>query len=570
MITKFLLSMIALIFLKYQCNCETPESVSRNFKKAAVCAGVDECAEIGLSILKKGGTAVDSAIATMICNGLIHMHIAGYGGGFFMTIYQSDTKKVSFLNAKEKSPKETSEYSYKQLPLDEKTGLRIAVPGEIAGYAKAHEKFGKIPWSDLFQPTIDLCKKGFKITKTLHDALEKSQSDIENDETLRELFMDKETNSQSLKREGDLVKPTALCETLVTIASKGAGEFYNGTLAKTIVEDLQSQSSIITEDDFSDYEAEWLEPLSIKLSNDLTLHTSSVPSSGGLLTLIMNILNEFNFTPNSLNGTDNTSLTYHKIMESFKWSFPQKYKLGDSKFSKKILDLLVNEFTSKDYAKSIKKKINEKKTSNKESDYGGKESVEDQGTAQVSVIDSNGNAVSATSSINAPFGSGIVSKRTGLIFNNAMDGFWTPTVTGPTGGEETQDGNRIDAQKKPLSSMLPTIITDSNGDVKVVIGGTGGTKIITSVSFVLARYLWMGEDMKTAIDADRIHYQDIIMRVGAEKMDDVVQNLKRKYGHRVVLLKEPHSAICSLSKENGVINGVADGRRGGNVAGIDE
>ncbi|KAF7989875.1 hypothetical protein HCN44_008549 [Aphidius gifuensis] len=547
MITKFLLSIIALIFLKYQCNCETTESVSRNFKKAAVCAGADECAEIGLSILKKGGTAVDSAIATMICNGLVHMHIAGYGGGFFMTIYQSDTKKVSFLNAKEESPKETTD------------GLRIAVPGEIAGYAEAHKKFGsgKISWSELFQPTIDLCKNGFKITKTLHDALEKSQSDIENDETLRELFMDNKTNSQSLKREGQLVNQTTLCKTLATIALNGSSEFYNGTLTKTIVDDLQKQ----------DLPTEWLEPLSIKLSNDLTLHTSNVPSSGGLLTLIMNILDEFNFTPNSLNGTDNTSLTYHKIMETFKWSFPQKYKLGDSKFSKKIFDLLANEFTSKDYAKSIKKKINETKTSNTESDYGGKESVNDQGTAQVSVIDSKGNAVSATSSINAPFGSGIVSKSTGLIFNNAMDAFWTPTVTGPTGGEESQDGNRIDAQKKPLSSMLPTIITDSKGDVKVVIGGTGGTKIITSVSFVLARYLWMGENMKTAIDANRIHYQDIVMKVGTEKMDNVAQKLKKNYGHRVVLLKEPHSAICSLSKENGIINGVADGRRGGNVTG---
>ncbi|XP_044014151.1 glutathione hydrolase 1 proenzyme-like [Aphidius gifuensis] len=498
------------------------KSVSRNFKKAAVCAGADECAEIGLSILKKGGTAVDSAIATMICNGLVHMHIAGYGGGFFMTIYQSDTKKVSFLNAKEESPKETTEYSYKQLPLDAKSGLRIAVPGEIAGYAEAHKKFGsgKISWSELFQPTIDLCKNGFKITKTLHDALEKSQSDIENDETLRELFMDNKTNSQSLKREGQLVNQTTLCKTLATIALNGSSEFYNGTLTKTIVDDLQKQDlpSIITEDDFSNYKAEWLEPLSIKLSNDLTLHTSNVPSSGGLLTLIMNILDEFNFTPNSLN----------------------------------------------DYAKSIKKKINETKTSNTESDYGGKESVNDQGTAQVSVIDSKGNAVSATSSINAPFGSGIVSKSTGLIFNNAMDAFWTPTVTGPTGGEESQDGNRIDAQKKPLSSMLPTIITDSKGDVKVVIGGTGGTKIITSV---LARYLWMGENMKTAIDANRIHYQDIVMKVGTEKMDNVAQKLKKNYGHRVVLLKEPHSAICSLSKENGIINGVADGRRGGNVTG---
>lgn len=125
----------------------------------------------------------------MICNGLIHMHVAGYGGGFFMTIYQSDTKKVSFLNAQEESPKETTEYSHQQLPLGAKSGLRIAVPGEIAGYAEAHEKFGKISWSELFQPTIDLCKKGFKITKTLHDALEKSQNVIENDETLRYNFL---------------------------------------------------------------------------------------------------------------------------------------------------------------------------------------------------------------------------------------------------------------------------------------------------------------------------------------------------------------------------------------------
>ncbi|XP_044004823.1 glutathione hydrolase 1 proenzyme-like [Aphidius gifuensis] len=456
MFSKYILTTtVALVLLKYQCYSADP-SVSAQFKKSAVCAGANKCAEIGSSTLNNGGSAVDAAIATMICNNLVHPHLAGYGGGFFMTIYDKANKHVDFLNAREKAPGDISKAS--------KTGVNsIAVPGEIAGYAVAHKKYGKLSWAALFEPTIKLCESGYQVSKALEKALDSSADILNKDETLRALF----ASGGDTKNEGDPVKPGKLCETLKAIASKGADEFYKGGVATSIIDDLKKKSGALTLNDLSSYTAEWGNPLKTTLLDDLTLYTANAPGGGAPLALALNLIDEYG---NELANPD-AALRIHRLSEIWKYSVAAKSKLGDPKFSS--LDGLLKAMTSDAYAKDIKSKINDKETYHDASHYGVNADVQDEGTAQVSIIDADGNAVSATSSLNGPFGSGVVSESTGIIMNSALSDF-----------SPESEANKIAPNKRPLSSMAPSIIIDSKDNVKIVIGATGGPKITTAVSSV--------------------------------------------------------------------------------------
>uniref|UniRef100_A0A034WXQ8 Venom gamma-glutamyl transpeptidase n=1 Tax=Aphidius ervi TaxID=37627 RepID=A0A034WXQ8_APHER len=539
MFSKYILTTtVALVLLKYQCYSADP-SVSAQFKKSAVCAGANKCAEIGSSTLNAGGSAVDAAIATMICNNLVHPHLAGYGGGFFMTVYNKANKNVDFLNAREKAPGDISKES--------KTGVNsIAVPGEIAGYAVAHKKYGKLSWGALFEPTIELCKSGYQISKALKKAIDSSADIINKDETLKALFI----TDGKLKKEGDLVTPDKLCETLKTIAREGADKFYKGNIATSIIDDLKKKSGALTTDDLSSYTAEWASPLKTTLLNDLTLYTANAPGGGGPLALALNLIDEYG---NDLANPD-AALRLHRLSEIWKYSIAAKSNLGDPKFSS--LDALLKTMTSDAYAKKIKSQINDKETYHEASHYGVNADVQDEGTAQVSIIDADGNAVSATSSLNGPFGSGVVSESTGIIMNSALSDF-----------SPESEANKISPNKRPLSSMAPSIIVDSNDNVKLVIGATGGAKITTAVSSVLVRYLWLKQELKEAVDGPRFHQEVFPMELSYEEPSDIVTQLKEVYGHNTVEMKGITSAICALSREGDSILGVADGRRGGSVQG---
>ncbi|KAI4497650.1 hypothetical protein M0802_007190 [Mischocyttarus mexicanus] len=505
----------------------------RVFKRGAVCADGAPCAVIGKNILEKNGSAVDATIASMICNGLVNMQSMGLGGGFLMTIYDKATASAYVLNARDRAPLLANATMYSGKPEEASSigPLSIAVPGEVAGYWEAHKRFGKLPWADLFQPSIELCEKGYTLSDIQYDGIGYNEKNIYKDPILNKLFIDPKTNKSV--NIGSIIKHDTLCETLRIIAKENATVLYNGTLGETVVEDLQKRGSIITMEDFNAFRATWEKPVEEKFSNGVQLFTPGTPGSGSLLSFILNIFDDFQFTSESLSDFNSTILTYHRMLETYKYAYALRGNMGDKDF----VDMT-----------EIRMKIQDAKTWNDPKHYGASinSNIEDHGTAHLSVLAQNGDAVSVTSTINFYFGSGVTSERTGILFNNAMDDFGIPFKTNYFGVPPSPN-NYIEPGKRPMSSMVPSILVDENGDVKLVVGASGGTKITTAVSQVIAKILWMGNTVKEAVDAPRIHHQlfpaEVAYEYGVPKQ--VIDGLKN-LGYKTSRYRKRGSVVCVI------------------------
>ncbi|CAH2003890.1 unnamed protein product [Acanthoscelides obtectus] len=531
--------------------------------KGAICADGPPCAEIGKEILMKGGSAVDATIAAMFCNGIVTMQSMGLGGGFLMTVYIKEEKKAYSLNAKEKAPINAKMELYDDATKSKNGPLAIGVPGELKGYWTAYKKFGKLPWKDLIQPTIELCERGYNMTRHQHDSL--SKTNLHNDSNLMSWFKDKDG---TFKKVGSKIVPTKLCKTLRLIATNGGNDLYNGTLSKMLVEDIEEIGGIITKEDLLKYEAQWQQPISVTFNNEDRLFSAPPPGSGVLLGLILNILDGYNFTRASIDGVNNTVLTLHRMIEAFKYGYAKRTELGDTDYNE--LSRLLSDLTSKSYAEDIRRKISDNSTSYEPKDYGAVfYSSEDHGTAHLSILAPNGDAVSITSSVNIYFGSGHTSRQTGIVLNSVMDDFSYPNFKNYF-GLIGSPANVMEPGKRPLSSMCPTIIIDKNGEVKMVVGASGGTRITSAVAQVIMRTLWFGDNLKEAIDAPRVHHQLIPMETNYEYglIQPIVDGLKAVGHHMIRDVSRGSSIICGLLRKAGKIIGNADWRKGGDVYGL--
>lgn len=342
-------------------------------------------------------------------------------------------------------------------------------------------------------------------------------------------------------------------------------DFYNGTISKMLVEDIKELGGIITAEDFRNYEVQWMEPISFNFQNGDTVYTSPPPGSGAILSFILNILDGYKFDKNSIEDLNKTILTYHRIVEAYKYSYAKRTELGDTNFVN-ISELLSN-LTSREYADNIRSKIMDNTTFQDPKHYGAiYYDKGDHGTAHISIIDQNGDAVSVTSSINLFFGAGVTSKQTGIIFNSVMDDFSFPYFENYFGLPGSPH-NEMKPEKRPLSSMSPTIIVDKDGEAKMVIGAAGGSVITTSVAWTIIRSLWFGENIKEAVDAPRIHHQLYPMQIMYEY--GVIQQILDgliALGHKIK--RNLVSVICALKKDNGQIYANADYRKGGDVYGL--
>ncbi|CAG9786845.1 unnamed protein product [Diatraea saccharalis] len=535
------------------------------FQKAAVCTDAPQCSDIGRHILSINGTAVDAAVAAMFCNGILNQQSMGLGGGFFMTVFIKSEEKAYTVNAREKAPAAaTPDMFHGNIDKASKGGLAVGVPGELRGMWAAHQRWGRLPWKSLVAPTLEFCKYGFPISKVLYDGLEAAPY-IKNDPNLSKMF----TIKGMFHTPGTIVKPSeAFCNTLQIIAEKGADELYNGSLATSFAEDLNTAGSIITLEDLRNYQAEIQEPISFSLGNGDALYAPPPPSSGMILGYILSILQGYNFNAASINTTDDKILTYHRIIEAFKFAYATRTKLGDMNYLN--LKELMNNVTDPKYGEAIRLKINDDRTSNDSLFYGAEQySRPDAGTAHISIIAPNGDAVSITSSVNYYFGAGFTTLKTGIIMNNVMDDFSSPGFVNYF-GLQPSPANFIAPGKRPLSSMSPSILVDRNGNAKMVVGASGGTKITTAVALVIMRKLWFDQTIKEAVDEPRFHHQIFPMKIEYEFgiLADVIKGLRAK-GHGVQRYKGRGSIVCALFRNRTGIYANADFRKGGDVAGMD-
>ncbi|XP_070202502.1 glutathione hydrolase 1 proenzyme-like isoform X2 [Littorina saxatilis] len=533
---------------------------SHRYKHAAVASDVSECSTIGKDLLQAGGNAVDSAIGTLLCMGVTDAQSMGIGGGFFMTIYNRTTRTSVSVDARETAPANASEDMFEGNPDASATGaLSIAVPGEIRGYWLAHQQYGRLPWSQLFDPAIRMTSSGFKVPKSLADALEDDRETILNVTSLRKAYLNPKTGD--LYKTGEIMILPELSETLRKISEGGEAAFYNGSLTDDLLKDLEDIESIITKEDLLNYKALLKTSSEITLDDGMKVFSTPPPASGVLLSFMLNVLDGYNLTLSDLEGDDNTIRTLHRVVETFKFAYAKRTDLADENFVN-VTGLVAN-LTSRAFADHIRSLITDNSTHNI-SYYG--PTFYDRfttSTAHLSMVDEEGNAVAVTSTINARFGSKRRGMRTGIVFNDEMDDFSSPNITNIF-GIPPSPANFIKPGKRPLSSMCPTVIVDPQGDVRLVVGGAGGSRITTATAYVATRELWLGESVDTAVSALRLHHQLLPDYISYETgFDQKVLNGLEQLGHKTKSANVGKSIVQAISRQGGMLYAASDFRKGG-------
>ncbi|XP_026669040.1 glutathione hydrolase 1 proenzyme-like isoform X3 [Ceratina calcarata] len=513
-------------------------------------------------MLAKGGSAVDAAIAALLCEGVASLHSMGLGGGFLMTIWDANTKTADYLDAREVAPGKADRDMFKGDPeLAKYGGLAIAVPGELMGYWEAHRKYGKLAWSELFEPTISLCETGSIVTTYLHNYLHSKEEKIKKEKSLAEILINPKTNTTW--KQGDRIKRPQLKKTLQKIANLGPSIFYNGSIGDELVKEIKAFNGIIEKEDLRNYKVKWSKPINTTFGV-FTMYTAPPPGSGAILAFILNVLE--GIIPSS-----NENVMWQNIVETFKWAYARRNELADPDYTPPDYDIaaLLANLTSMDYAKEIRHKIKIDKTSNDPEYYGAVTvTPNDSGTSHVSVLAPDGSAVSVTSTINQVLGAMIRSTSTGIIFNDEMDDFSSPNMIN---GFDLPPSpvNYIKPGKRPMSSMSPTIILDDKGDVRLVIGAAGGTKIISAVAIATVLNLFSGYQINHAVEALRLHHQLLPMKVENErKFAPTVLSYLHSIGHNVSTYGGIGSAVTAVAKQHGHIIASSDFRREGKTAGF--
>lgn len=520
---------------------------SGSFKHAAVSADSLRCSEIGRNMLLEGGSAVDGAIAALLCTAVVNPQSMGIGGGSILTV-RNKTGHVKIYNFRETVPLTSKLNLLRDCPttFTFSTGSQwIGVPGELRGYAEVHKQYGKLPWDKLFQPTIKLAREGIPMPAFLGNFLnlDMVKSYVEQSSLCEILCKNK-----TALGKGDTLKFSKLADTLETIAEKGVDEFYSGKIGRDLIQDIKAAGGTLTMKDLESFhvkvEDAWTVPL-----GDTKMHIPPPPAGGALLAFILRIMEGFSLTSDSLVGDEKIQL-YHRYIEAAKFANGQKRSICDPKFHNSTrADHLINP----SFINHIRKRIFSNRTHDNSYYNNIKPSLDQMGTTHVSVLDEDGLAVSATSTINQLFGGAVYSSRTGIILNNELADFC----------------GRADSLKpgeQPPSSMTPVIVESKSGGI-LVIGGSGGSLITSAVALSIMNRLWLGMNLKDAIDAP-ILFVDASNNVNFDRGFDqsVIDGLKA-LGHKVGNWKYFVNVVNAIEKEHGCIVAVSDGRKKGMSAG---
>jgi len=460
----------------------------------AVAAPDQYGAQVAADILKKGGNAVDAAVATAFTLAVTYPEAGNIGGGGFMTLFVDG--KPYFLDYREVAPKAATRNMY----LDDKgevienlslVGVRAAgVPGTVMGLWEAHQKFGKLPWSELLTPAIGYAKNGFKVAEKQYQYRNDAQGMFKTATNFNDYFGN--------MKVGELFQQPEMAQTLERIADKGVSEFYQGKTADLLVAQMQADKGLITKDDLKDYKAVWREPMAVSWRGNV-VYTAPPPSSGGVaLAQLLGIKED---RAADFKGVAHNSAQYiHLLAEIEKRVFADRADyLGDPAFTKVPVDQLV----AKDYLAKRAAQVNPKAISDTDKVKPG---LEPHQTTHFSIVDKQGNAVSNTYTLNLDYGSGVVVKGAGFLLNDEMDDFSAKPGAANAFGVVGGDANAIEPGKRMLSSMSPSLMT-RDGKVELVIGTPGGSRIFTSIFQVMNNLYDYGMPLDKAVAAQRVHHQ---------------------------------------------------------------
>ncbi|KAJ2822939.1 hypothetical protein IWW50_003998 [Coemansia erecta] len=434
--------------------------------------------------------------------------------------------------------------------------LASGVPGEIAGLYRAHSRFGKLPWHRLFEPSIALARGGFALSAIVHANLVRLESDILNSPGFNTTYTD---GHGKLLKVGDTVYRPELANTLEEIARDGPDAFYKGRIARSLVKTIRDKGGILTTDDFASYKAVERKPIETYYHGRRVI-TGSAPTSGSVLLNMLNVAEGFTL---ALDGP--TAVNYHRIVEAMKFGAAQRTLLSDPKF----VDISANitRQISKKFSSEIRANISDTQTfdvSHYDPEY---DVLNNHGTTHLSVIDKDEMAVALTSTINLEFGSRIMDPSTGIILNDEMDDFSTTNQTNQFGLRPSPN-NKIVPGKRPLSSTSATII-EHNGHVELVVGGSGGSRILTAVLQVIVNVLDFDMRLDQAVDAPRLHHQLMPNELGVDPLFPAcITHQLAALGHVIVPHGHGKSVVQAVQRHaDGLIHAVSDARKHGLAAG---
>jgi len=483
--------------------------------------------QVGVDVLKRGGNAVDAAVAVGYALAVVYPAAGNLGGGGFMTIQLADGRKT-FLDFRETAPKAATANMYLDKDgnvikgISTKGHLAVGVPGSVSGMEYAREKYGTMKRADLLAPAIQLAEQGFALDQGDIDLLRTATKDFEEDPASAGIFL----NNGKPFEVGEKLAQSELAKTLREISSKGTDGFYKGWVGSAIVASSQAGKGLLTQDDLDGYKTRELAPVECDYRGYHVI-SAPPPSSGGVI--ICEILNVLEGYPLKELGY-HSAQAVHVQIEAMRHAYVDRNSyLGDPDFVKNPLDRLLD----KNYATKIRAVIDPNKAAISKDIKPGVAPHEGSNTTHYSIADKDGNAVSVTYTLNDWFGAKVTAAKTGVLLNDEMDDFTAkvgvPNLYGLVQGE----ANAIAPGKRPLSSMSPTIVT-KDGKTVMVVGTPGGSRIITAVLQTMINAIDYGMNAQEAVDMPRIHQQWLpdLTNVENYALSPDTQKILEEMGHK--------------------------------------
>lgn len=538
------------------------EAESVTSEHGVVAADQPHASKAGAEILKRGGSAIDAGITTLLALGVVNPMSSGIGGGGFCLYRPADGGDVEVIDFREVAPKKATHDMYvvdgevkEQWTI--RGGKSVGVPGEAAGLWAMSHKWGKLDWNEVVEPARRLASEGFPVHEELAERLRRDADKLEKRPNLAAAF---QKDDGSWYETGETLKRPPLGDLLETLETQGTEPFYHGKVAEDIVAAVNDADGVFTEEDLATYEIAMREPVQ-NTYRGYEVFSMPPSSSGGTAVIeTLNILEEF-----ELSKLGRSAQGLHYVVEALKHAFADRAGwLGDTDF----VDVPIDRLISKSYADEIRKKIEPDAVQPPKS-YGTKAPIpDDSGTSHMSVVDAEENMLSCTSTINLSFGSMVYVREWGIVLNDEMGDF-TPKPGEPNNyGLVGTKQNAVAPGKRPLSSMSPTLVLDEEGDPYMAVGASGGPTIITGTLFAFLNSVDFEMTPEQAITAPRLHHQWLPNKIFMEEPLAAKEKLE-SFGHEVEVRPAYSNVQMIVRSGDESFTAVSDPRKSGAPASAD-
>ena len=512
--------------------------------------------EVGYDILRKGGNAVDAAVAVGFALAVTLPRAGNLGGGGFVLIYDKESEEISAIDYRSAAPSSaTSDLFLEKDKVIRFGHLVNAVPGSVAGLLKAHKDHGSLPLDDLLKPAISLAKDGFEVTHDLNYVLEWGKESMLANQASKDKFYD--LNEAPVQVRSILKQPN-LAKTLFKISKKGSEIFYKGEIAKWISEESLSSGGLITMEDMAAYKAKLREPIETSYRGYRVVTMPPAASGGLVLLQTLNILENFDLKELG----HNSAKTVHLLSESMQRAYADRAAYhGDPDY----YEVPIKQMLNRQYSRDLADQISETRTPNGQIFAGDlRKYDESPDTTHFSIIDSKGNAVSNTYTLGSSFGSGVTIEKGGFLMNNQMRNF-----SHFYGREDvkfgTSEANKLEPGKRMISTQTPTLVFKPDGQLLMILGSPGGGRIPNIITQVISNVIDHEMSFSEAVMAPRINQRlEGKLQLETGFSPDTIQLLKQR-GHEPEI-STTMGSVQAIFLGNETIYGVADTRRPGALA----